>query len=335
MTDDHDPSWIPKPRFRDFEHTEMIAKNEFPLFNIDNSPVATAQQVAPTESTHQPRASDTPVHVEIARNAILEPASAIPKFQALRPQTQAASNDLSFLDNPTGATDHAWRQTSGVQSPGHDEDFTAEARNADAPDRNGDLEEFDYYFEFNGADNDCSSPHQQTIAHSQDSDTQPATVAQLHNQDNIDDSAQRAYLLYVLIQVERLTGPSNPDNEHASDQRIARVNAMTPEEVHALSNALVVSVEQLRTAAPIQETSTPFQIATTNSSVTLVPAPVLDAGASHNDVPDVQAGFSPLDHTFSNPFGQVEWDDTEALNWNSSFDPTVYSFFPEDLFATS
>jgi hypothetical protein len=44
MTDVHDPSWIPKPMFRNIDHTETIMNSEFPLFNLGNLPAAIAQQ---------------------------------------------------------------------------------------------------------------------------------------------------------------------------------------------------------------------------------------------------------------------------------------------------
>jgi hypothetical protein len=72
---------------------------------------------------------------------------------------------------------------------------------------------------------------------------------------------------------------------------------------------LWVSVEQLRTIAPVQEVRTLLSIVTTYSSVALMAAPDLDATALLNAVLDVDTeglGSSPLDQILSNSFAQVE-----------------------------
>jgi hypothetical protein len=325
-TDVHDSSWIPKPTLRDFEHTEIIASTEFPLFNLDSLTAVTAQQDESAQSSSRERiASNVVIHVEIERSAVLESFSAGPRFQNLR-HTQATSSNLSFLDVPEGAVDHTWRQTSDVGPPSHVRSDSTEVRHADAPEIDDNYEGFDFYFATQGTSDDFSSPHRQTIAPSRDINAQTGTDMQLQHHDNSDDFAQRAWLLYVLNQVERLTRLSDPEDEHANDQRIARINAMTPEQVHALSDTLVASVGQLRTTAPVSEVRTSL------------PTASADATASRTVVPEVDIeapGPSHLDQAFPNPFAQVEWDDTELLDWNSGPDPTTRSFFPEDLLVTT
>jgi hypothetical protein len=325
-TDVHDSSWIPKPTFRDFEHTEMIASTEFPLFNLVSLLAVTAQQDESAESSREWIASNVTVHVEIERSAVLEPFSAAPRFQNLGLHTQATSSNLSFLDVPTGAVDYTWRQTSDVGPPSHVPSDSTEVRHANALELDGNYEGFDFYFATQGTANDFSSPHRQMIAPSRDSNPRTGTDMQLQHHDNSDDSAQRAWLLYVLNQVERLTGLPDSEDRHVNDQRVARINAMTLEEVHALSDTLVASVGQLRTTAPVPEVRTPLPFASA------------DATASRTVVPEVDVErheSSHLDQAFPNPFAQVEWDDTELLDWNSGPDPTTRSFFPEDLLVTT
>jgi hypothetical protein len=334
IKDVHDPSWILKPMFRDIDHTEIIMNSEFPLFNFGNLPAVIAQQDGTAESTRESIVSNAPVYANIARDAVLEPFSAGPRFQNLSPGTQAASNNLSFLDDPAGAVNYTWRHASGEQHPSHDPAYGTEVRHSETPELDGDCEEFDFYFDIHGTGNNSPSPHQQAIAPSQDSDAHTATDVQPRYHDNNDDSAQRDWLLFFLHHIERLTGPSHPENEDALGQRIARINAMTPEEISALSDSIMASVEQRRTTALGQEVRTPLPIATTYSGVVLMAAPDLDATASHHAVPGIEPeglDSSRLDQPLPDPFAQVEWDDTELSDWNSCPDPTARSFFPEDL----
>jgi hypothetical protein len=326
ITDVHDLTWIPKPTFRDFEHTEVIASTEFPLFNFDSLPTVIAQQDESAESSRDWTASNMVVHPELERSAVLEPFSAVPRFQNLGLHTQVTSSNLSFLDVPAGAVEYTWRRTNDAGPPSHVPSDSAEVRHADAPELDGNYEEFNFYFATQGTSNGLLSPHRQAIIPSRDSNAQTDTDMQLQRHDNSDDSARRAWLLYVLNQVERLTGLSDPEDENSNDQQIARVSAMTPEEVHTLSDTLVASVRQLGTTAPAPDVNIPL------------PTAPADASASRAPMHDVEAqGFgSPLLHqSFPDPFAQVEWDDTEILNWNSNPDPTMRSFFPEDLLVTT
>jgi hypothetical protein len=281
--------------------------------------------------------SNALVYANIVRGDVLEPFSAGPSFQNLSPDTQAASNNLSFLDDPAGAINYTWRHTSSKQPPSHDPGSGTEDRHSRSSELDGNGEGFDFYFDIHGTDNNSLSPHQQTVAPSQDNAAHTATDVQPHYHDNNDDSAQRDWLLFFLHHIERLTGPSHPGNEDSIGQRIARINAMTPEEVSALSDSIVASLEQRRTTALGQEVRTPLPIATTYSDVVLMAAPDLDATSSPNALPDVDAeGLDPslLDQTFPDPFAPVEWDDTELSDWNSCPDPTARSFFPEDCLMT-
>jgi hypothetical protein len=323
-----------------FEETEMIANAEFPLFNSDSLPAITAHQDEPAVSTHEPMLLRPTVYAESVRNAILEPLLAGPRFQSLR-NLDGTANNMSFLDNSAGAMGHTRLRTVDVQPLNHDLGYNAEVRFADVPELAGNGHGFDPHFTVNGTHSDVLPPHLWTAAPGQESDAQIATNLQLQHYVNSDDSAKRAWLLYILAGVERLTGPPDPENgSNASDQQIARINAMTSEEVHNLSDSLMESVQHqlqhLLSAAPVRETRPPLPSAT-QSGVALTAAQDLDATTSRHAVSGLGIDgieSSLLGHIPLGPFAPVEWSDTDFLDWNSSPDLAARAFFPEGLLAT-